>query len=61
MGIWNRWGELVFQTKNPFEGWNGRKFNTGQDAPNGVYVVLVNYLGPRGEPNEIRGFVTLLR
>lgn len=59
--IWNRWGELVFQTTDPEEGWNGRKFNTGNMAPNGVYVVLVTFTGPRGEPHEYKGFATLLR
>ncbi|HRF37954.1 MAG TPA: gliding motility-associated C-terminal domain-containing protein, partial [Saprospiraceae bacterium] len=38
MSIWNRWGEMVFETDSPNEGWNGRKFNTGQDSPPGVYV-----------------------
>ncbi len=59
--IWNRWGELVFETTDPNEGWNGRKFNSGRDAPEGVYVVMVNYRGPRGELQEHKGFVTLIR
>ena len=59
--IWNRWGELIFETGNPDEGWNGRKFNTGQEAPPGVYVALVSFTGPRGEPWEFKGLVTLLR
>ncbi len=61
MTIWNRWGEMVFETTNPTQGWNGRKFNTGADSPNGVYVVYVRFFGPRGEPFEIKGFATVVR
>jgi len=61
MSIWNRWGELVFETDNPDVGWNGRKLNTGPDAPNGVYVVYVRFNGPRGEPFEIKGLATIVR
>lgn len=34
--IFNRWGELVFESKNPTIGWDGT-YN-GQKAPDGVYV-----------------------
>lgn len=61
MTIWNRWGEMIFQTSDPDEGWNGRKFNTGREAPNGVYVVVVNYFTPRGEPKQLKNFATLIR
>lgn len=61
MSIWNRWGELVFQTDNPDEGWNGRKNNSGELAPNGVYPVVVRFLGPRRVPFEFKGFATLVR
>ncbi|MCB0580292.1 MAG: PKD domain-containing protein [Phaeodactylibacter sp.] len=59
--IWNRWGELVFQTSDPFEGWNGRKHNTGSEVPAGVYMVLVTFNGPRGEPFELQGVATVVR
>ncbi|MCB0586478.1 MAG: gliding motility-associated C-terminal domain-containing protein, partial [Phaeodactylibacter sp.] len=61
MSIWNRWGENIFSTSDPLEGWNGRKHNTGNPAPEGVYVCLVRYTSPRGEPIEIKGFATLIR
>jgi gliding motility-associated-like protein len=59
--VWNRWGELVFQSKNPQEGWNGQKFNQGTSLPVGVYTVLATYLDPKDKVVEYRGFVTLLR
>lgn len=61
MTIWNRWGEMIFETNNPDQGWNGRKFNTGAEAPNGVYVVYVRFFGPRGEPFEMKAFATVVR
>lgn len=61
MRIWSRWGELLFETDNPSEGWNGRKFNTGGAVPQGVYPFIVNYLTSRGIKEEIRGYATLLR
>lgn len=59
--IWNRWGEKVFETDNPETGWNGRKENTGKLVPNGVYVYLVTFTGPRGDPFEYKGFATVVR
>jgi len=61
MTIWNRWGELVYETTNPNDEWNGRVQNTGGMSPAGVYVYLVTFIGPRGEPFEFRGFATLVR
>ena len=59
--VWNRWGELLFESTDPEEAWNGRKGNTGGQVPNGVYVVLVTFTGPRGEKHEVKGFATLIR
>ena len=61
MTIWNRWGELVFETDDPNEGWNGKKLNTGKDSPQGVYVVVVQYIGPRGGDVELKGFATIVK
>ncbi len=59
--IWNRWGERIFVTNDPDEGWNGQKNNNGQDSPPGVYLVQVNFIGPRGEPFAFKSTVSLLR
>jgi gliding motility-associated-like protein len=58
--VWNRWGEMVYESTNPDEGWNGRYMNTGGISPQGVYVYLVSFKDPRGELQEFKGFVTLL-
>ena len=61
MQIWNRWGEQIFESNNPADGWNGLKNNSGRMAPPGVYMYLVSYVGPRGEQNDLQGFITLIR
>lgn len=61
MRVWNRYGEPVFTTKNPIEGWNGRKNNVGRDQPPGIYLYEAVLIGPRGETFEYKGYATLLR
>lgn len=61
MYIWDRAGQLVFESDNPDVGWNGRINNTGRPAQSGVYTVLVSFVGPRGEPFKYSGFATLFR
>lgn len=61
MTIWNRWGQRIFETEDPSQGWNGQKDNVGQMSPNGVYVYLVQYIGPRGDRTEFKGFASLIR
>lgn len=61
MTIWNRWGEMIFETDNPEVAWNGRKNNIAQMSNPGVYLYLVKFKGPRGEAFEYKGFATLIR
>ncbi len=61
MKIWDRWGELIFETTDQFQGWNGQKNNSGPDLPLGVYVVLVTYDSARDGQRQIKGYATLIR
>lgn len=61
MTIWSRWGEQLFSTSDPNEGWNGRKLNTGQELPVGVYLCVLVYHDARKRVHELREFVTLVR
>ncbi len=61
MNIFNRWGELIYETPDPFSGWNGRRFNTGEMSPVGVYVYVASFTGPRGEPVKLKGYATLVK
>jgi gliding motility-associated-like protein len=57
--IYNRWGQKVFETKDPNEGWDGTY--KGSTAPEGNYVYLVRIYGINGQEIEKNGSVTLLR
>jgi gliding motility-associated-like protein len=57
--VFNRWGQKVFETNNPEEGWDGT-FD-GTLAPEGTYVYNVRIFGTSGQEIEKNGSVTLLR
>ena len=40
MQIFNRWGQLVFETTDPDINWDGRNMNTGRFVPTGVYYYV---------------------
>jgi gliding motility-associated-like protein len=60
MDIFDRWGALVYSTKDAFKGWDGTI--KGINAENGVYVYKVRALGAHGEgKKEFVGHVTLIK
>ena len=59
--IWNRWGELVYSTKNLEDSWNGKYLSSNSDAPEGIYVYLIQYKAPRGKLVEYAGDLQLIR
>lgn len=59
--IFDRWGEMIFETKDETKGWNG--FYKGQLAKQDVYIWKVKYktMCTDNEMNERIGHVTLVR
>lgn len=58
--LFDRWGQLVFRTTDPAQGWDGR-FRQ-QEAPAGEYVYAVTVrFEYQGRPQAITGTITLLR
>ncbi len=57
--IYNRWGQAVFQTSNPNQGWNGT-YKLGR-ADAGTYIYYLEMTGLSGHPFTEKGTVTLLR
>lgn len=59
MIVLNRWGEKVFETNDPQEGWDG--FVNGEPAPQDVYPYLIQMLSTNGNQIQRKGTVLLLR
>ncbi|MEY4876329.1 MAG: hypothetical protein RL708_1478 [Bacteroidota bacterium] len=57
--VFNRWGQLVFQTTNRHEGWDGT-FN-GKQQEMDVYAWTLNVTFLTGEKRRLKGNVTLVR
>lgn len=60
MTIYNRWGKVVFRTDNPQISWDGRT-QSGELAPEGVYLYSVTGYGKRGKFVQNNGSVSLIR
>ncbi len=58
--IYDRWGQLLFETNDFNQGWDGRT-GGGKVAPLGVYVYHIEYTSSKGEYFERNGTVTLIR
>ena len=62
MLIFNRWGELIFETRNADKGWDGSYGLSGGVAQDGVYTWKITYKNPETDERKIVvGHVTLLR
>lgn len=61
MTIWNRYGELIFKSRDPRVGWNGKKQNIGQALPEGIYTAKVVIQNNREEYSTFTNFITLIR
>ncbi len=61
ISIYNRWGQMIFETNDINEGWDGNY--KGQPAPNGTYIYKIVYKTySTGEETQTRtGHVSLVR
>jgi gliding motility-associated-like protein len=65
MKIFNRWGQLVFETTNPDIEWDGSNL-AGNELSEGVYTYICEVFesssdGVTASSNVLRGFIELLR
>jgi len=67
LNIYNRWGDLVFESSkdglgNDGNNWNGKVQNTGAECAAGTYFYIFKYrfLGQNSD-NQERGTITLIR
>ncbi|OWY26034.1 hypothetical protein C7N43_35365 [Sphingobacteriales bacterium UPWRP_1] len=66
MKIYNRWGQLVFETNNPNIEWNGTDQSSGKNLAEGVYYYTCEVYEQTAEGPEIinrtlSGFVHIIR
>ena len=59
--VFNRWGTLVFQSKDPSVMWNGQLENTGEVCSAGTYFYLLKYKFPLQDSKSMHGSVMLIR
>lgn len=57
--IYDRWGELVYETNDIKKGWNG--FYKNEPAPVGVYVYYISGSGHNNKRVALTGNVTLIK
>ncbi len=57
--LYNRWGEMVYQTNDIKKGWNG--YYKNEPAPVGVYVYYIAGHGHNNKRVSMRGNVTLIK
>ena len=61
MKIFNRWGELIFESDDIESGWNGASPNSDYFSPPGIYEYIIVAQEHQGEVFEYRGHIQLLR
>lgn len=59
MRICDRYGQEIFKTNNPEEGWYGQK--NGKNLAQGIYAYTINLTQANGKKTEKRGTVLLIR
>ena len=62
MLIYNRWGEIMFESHNIYVGWDGSYGTEGLDCPSGTYTYKISFgLSGTEDTNIVTGHVNLLR
>ena len=59
--ITNRWGQVVFQSNDALEAWNGTEQNQGKECPEGAYTWHLFVIDYGDSPVENNGVVLLMR
>ncbi|MFM7021762.1 MAG: PKD domain-containing protein [Flavobacteriales bacterium] len=58
--VFDRWGELIYETYDPYAYWNGRRNNNMQDVQIDVYVWKITHRDAWNIPHSYIGHVSVL-
>ncbi|QHS58250.1 T9SS type B sorting domain-containing protein [Chitinophaga agri] len=59
MAVYGRWGQLVFESRNPDNGWDGKE--KGSVVPAGSYLWVVTYTDSKQQAIQQKGTLVLVR
>ena len=59
MAIYNRMGQKIFETTDPYKGWDGAI--NGLPQPIGTYIWQIEYTDMYNSKESLNGFVVLIR
>lgn len=59
LSIYDRWGTLVFYSKNPEHGWDGKSTADGSFVPAGSYPFVLRYRDLQGEHRAVRDHILI--
>lgn len=59
MAVYGRWGQLVFESRNPDTGWDGQEKGAG--VPAGSYLWVVTYTDSKQQAIQQKGTLVLVR
>jgi gliding motility-associated-like protein len=57
--IYNRWGQLVFSTRDMLKGWDGNI--SGAPQPTQTFIVIIEAIDVNGKPHKVERTLTLIR
>jgi gliding motility-associated-like protein len=58
--VFNRWGQLIYESDNADKPWNGSHLNSAEICPQGVYSYSVVFINEKGEEYSYKGHVNLV-
>lgn len=61
MRIFNRWGKLIYQTNDPYQGWDGSILSSGENATPEIYSYWMKFKDVNEKESVFQGHVTLIR
>jgi gliding motility-associated-like protein len=59
--VTDKTGQVVFQTKDKYQPWNGEFNNNGSALPAGLYFWKLSFTDDKGAIHEQKGKINLLR